>query len=933
MEGNQRNQPILPNQFNPPNRPIRPNNSSQNNQPSRPNQFNQPNQYSQPNPNQMNQYNQPIRPNVSNQNNQPTRPNYYNQPNQPHQFNQANRFNQPNQSNQVNQPNQPYQFNQTGQFNQINQNNQPHPNFRPKCSAQPLKNNPNPLVSQPELSSRFNQRPSNRQGNCGPPNPQQAFPPSNVPYSSTRPNPNENFNPQAPNRQSNFRSNTGCIAFPQSVQSNSQHNLSANGQNQQAYQNGPNNQPKRTPLAFSDQVVQSEFRENCSPSQHISFPQRQSSDGAASIRSSPIDSQANRHSQMFRRADPKEVVGDADAFLNPPVPPSRRSFPSIYNTAEIDSASNSISVDRSKLPQVSFEVNLQIPPENLPAIPPNADELWAKIQEPGEKVTYTQFSQMVSNCRNISWLKEAITQGKNRSIAQSQPSDSQDRTDNINDMARHFSSFHRIFNCNDFIRFFSYTRLDLDTFRLVINQNDIKLFDLAVLVINSVVNYTNSYEQSMEILRDFAELLVPIEFYQKRIGLSDIEYLIFLPIATAQGEPLFISIKNDLETVVIYQMKDPKSPFMIFSMNDLVPSTNDMQLSFAPKNNPTNPSYVFQFIEKGSPSCWSTALSPTSTTYPLLTFISSLPYVSPFPTSLPECFLEQFTRVLMDPSMYLSRSICQVAKSWLRGSEDYEITKNSIQKLLSVMNNNGITTSFIRYCFQNEIDRTVNPETIFRESSMATMISGILLNMNDHGFLESTCVLLDRYKDNLNQAVIEFIKNSHLNPILRFIVHTAFNATRRKFPNKLIPLSASSAIIFLRYLIPGFPKFSKELTSFGQQLMFPFVFSGRGDPKYTVDEDTYNQIANFIVNMSRAEQTTIQLSDTEYKYMFQFINKHFPDIFQELVKLIHDNEHPLLFSCLEFLENIFNGVDEIFQKRMAGKVIFPSNIPPNQPTA
>jgi hypothetical protein len=232
---------------------------------------------------------------------------------------------------------------------------------------------------------------------------------------------------------------------------------------------------------------------------------------------------------------------------------------------------------------------------------------------------------------------------------------------------------------------------------------------------------------------------------------------------------------------------------------------------------------------------------------------------------------------------------------------------------ISLMAESGYLAPFFRAVFGIEIAQLKSVQTIFRESSAASITSGVFMVTVGAEFVSAVADLLLASQDNLETAIREFIKLRDKLPLAICIVFSScFKATRRRFQEKLVPILAVSSFLMLRFLLPQFAIISPVASRLGQKLMQAFVF--KKFPPEQVHEDVYDLMARFLLDISHPKPAKVQFAPHDIRKIFQLAADNALGLVERLPAVAREQDHPLHWSILELLEGMVFGVDENFNR-------------------
>ncbi|KAH0794766.1 hypothetical protein GPJ56_001313 [Histomonas meleagridis] len=556
--------------------------------------------------------------------------------------------------------------------------------------------------------------------------------------------------------------------------------------------------------------------------------------------------------------------------------------------------------------QISFKLDFSNLTEIHTVIPPNADEAWKTICDPAEFVTFTDLVDRVEKCKNPSHILSVFdieNQMYEKSLL-------------TIELSRHLSYICRIIPPAQFKNFFSKTRLDVNSLLSSLNQNEATCFNCSIQLLYRIISVIPEYEQKKMVLKSFAKLLIPHSLVEKRKTRSYITFLTFLPVNDSNGIKQWLCVHRNLNNCRTYLRGGKNDVLSNFSLDQLRPVITGNQISFYPRN-VTNAQALlsFEFITEDGAQFWEDAISNTFSD-PLICFLNCIPHVMQYISEVPDDFYQQFEKILEASDMDLVRGIFNGIPATLSGD-----AKQGVDTILTILANCGTLANFFRSAYAQAVETTIFPSTIFRENSPATFCSTLTFTQFGDEFSTSLIYALYSKYPNLEDAINAIINfDKPVPPILTFIFSCAFRSTRRKFPDNLTPLIAVNSILMLRYLLPKLSMISRQASQFGQRILNAFVF--HKVPDDPLNEQVYRKIALYTSNISHPKKVgKNELPTPQISIVLNMFVNNSKQIMEELNTVL-EGENQTVWGVLEFLENIFAGVEENYETLISKSTIF-----------
>lgn len=555
--------------------------------------------------------------------------------------------------------------------------------------------------------------------------------------------------------------------------------------------------------------------------------------------------------------------------------------------------------------QVNFKIDFSLLTEIQAGIPNKANEAWKNISDAMEFVSFTDLYERIESCQ-----KEA-----NILSAFDPDNDTYEKSLLTIELTRHLSYLCRIIPVSVFRKFFSKTSLDAVSLMSSLGQNEQICLNCAIQLLHSIVKKEEiKYDQKMMIVKKFAYLLIPSKLLEKRKNRSYMTFLAFIPVDGNDGVKQWLCIHKNLNNLRTYLRNGKNDVLSNFTLDQLKPKVNGNQLLFYPKNmsNP-QPLLTFDFITEGAVKFWESIIEKKNND-PLLCFVSCFPHIVQFIDELPEDFNEQLAKIIQANDMDLAQALTTVGST---GGSD---TKIGIETILNMLQEAGTFSNFFRAAYANSAENSVSSSTIFRENSAASNCSSLIFQLFGSQYSNGIVYTLYSKYPNLEDAIYAVLNyDMPLPSSLNFLFSCVFRAARRKYPDQLTPLYAVNSIMMLRFLLPRLSSISRQASQFGQRILNAFVFRQvKEDP---LPESLYRKIAYHTCNISHVKICNkLQFQNTDIKNILKYFGNK--EILIDTLTGVLKKENQLVWGVLEFLENIFVGVDENYENLMAKSKLF-----------
>jgi hypothetical protein len=531
-------------------------------------------------------------------------------------------------------------------------------------------------------------------------------------------------------------------------------------------------------------------------------------------------------------------------------------------------------------------------------LPPDSSSLWQTISDPCDPVTFAQLLSRIAHSPDTPAILSAF--GLSPPV----------RHILTTELRRHLSYLDRILPPAAFLAYIAGFRLDLAAFVASLPAPAGPLLSCAVHLLWAVLSAVESDQTRHEIMERFALLLLPRELLSQRRSCArpELRYLCFLPVESKDGRQ-WIALCSDHNKVQMFSMSKAAEAANWFTLDEVGFETFCNEIHFS---NPTRAAVTYTFSSRVDAQLWEDAATKRSVD-PIYHFIACLPSVFENVDCAPPELLEQLTELLTAPDMDFLHSFLKTAAT--RGQEQ---SKGAVLSCLARLNDAQLLAPWFRAVFSIEITLLRSVQTIFRESSAASISSSVFLVNTGLDFSKMVADILLENSTQVDRGIRLIIGALDKVPApLRLVFSACFKATRRKYKEKLVPIMAVSSFLMLRFLLPQFAMISPACSRLGQKLMTAFVFKKLPDDP--LGEDLPQLIGNFLLEISTVEPADVQLPPYDAMKVLQFCAENAPLLADRVDIAKADDEHPLHWSMLELLESGIFGVKEDYAHILEGR--------------
>jgi hypothetical protein len=362
----------------------------------------------------------------------------------------------------------------------------------------------------------------------------------------------------------------------------------------------------------------------------------------------------------------------------------------------------------------------------------------------------------------------------------------------------------------------------------------------------------------------------------------------------------------------MFSMGGSSAPTNSFNLSELKGDIFCTEINFLTAGRSDQPVATYNFLSPLAAQVWDDAVARRGDD-PLLYFVASLPHIFEFADSAPAVVIQQLVDLLGAPDMDFLHGFLKTA-----ASQKPEVAKEAVLTVLSLIQEAGLLAPWFRAVFNIEINLLESTDTIFQESSAASISSSVFLGILGNEFANEVAGILLRNVNSLDAGIRQIVEAvDKVPPALRLVFGTCFRATRRKYKERLLPILAVSRFLTERFLLGEFAVISPDLREIGGKLASVFAFKKLPDDG--LGDDIPKLVGDFLLEISTMVWATVQLPQGDNLKVLQFCAENATLLTEKIEETKIEDEHPLHWSILELLETRLFGDKEDYGDLLKGK--------------
>lgn len=535
---------------------------------------------------------------------------------------------------------------------------------------------------------------------------------------------------------------------------------------------------------------------------------------------------------------------------------------------------------KPKVEQVSFRFKFIKSSKNI-QFPPKINHYWNEILNGTIHTKFTDLFEQVKKCDNPALLMSAFSDAY------------QSESQLSLDLLTLVQNYTKVLPPQKLHTIFTPTHLNLKDFLAELPSPCKELFSSIVELTHVIIDNLPNYNDKMEVLSRTASALIPKSYKDEMIARPFLTILCLFPISDSNNQKYWLILNRD-QTVQILNMVT-KNVEKQFSLENVIVevSTSDNSIEFEKYGS-------FKFTSPNMASIWKDAFNETNDA--LVNFLGCIPAIVQYKEHIPSIFYDQMRNLINSDVYDFTRCFGQVAVT--------KVGKAAFSNLLQYILYCGNVSTLVRYLFGIQITATVAENTIFRETSACSVLFSLIAENYGFDFIEQIVSKAAKAPNRKECAEIICDGMHLLPPQIRYLLAAVFRSTRRKFPDRLVPLFAISSMFMLRFVSPQL--IMKGATRLAQMTMKAFVFYNgeEGAPKEDdIPQELYKKIAETYANVIQYEDPAYHVAEPNIGDIVADIATHNKELLDHLKK--KPQEHPLYWSMLELLENVFIGEEDL----------------------
>jgi hypothetical protein len=448
------------------------------------------------------------------------------------------------------------------------------------------------------------------------------------------------------------------------------------------------------------------------------------------------------------------------------------------------------------------------------------------------------------------------------------------------------SKFPKVIEREGFLAFVGLPILNpIELIRLMPPENGV-LLNSAIHMISVILKNLTEHDRQQEFVLEFAKALSPEEIVSPAVVRDYIRYPVFIPVSNFEHRLFWLVMARDQSTLVIpfdgLSETLQGTPAQVRAKNDKIVVNG----------------VVFSFLSAEGIACWNQG-KPLDD--PLLQFLNCLHGIRPYLDSLPKEFTQQVIEAIGAPDLVLATAL---------GESVPPQRKDTLWHLYTALTHSEALTSFFRSSFARDIGRLNDPNRVYRDNSLAMGLTGIILRGHGHDMVDE---LLRVFEENPAAGPVEIFEKwmpfmESASQTNRIILHIAFTAARRRFPNGIVPMTAISGVLMLRHILA---EIGSRLGSASQlqQVMNLTVF--RATMKETQpDHRMFRVIAEFLLGLTILKDNSVPKDSFTVLDLLCVVLEVLDGIISYVSSMPKPPVPLVAYTVQDLIETFFTGPDE-----------------------
>jgi hypothetical protein len=378
-----------------------------------------------------------------------------------------------------------------------------------------------------------------------------------------------------------------------------------------------------------------------------------------------------------------------------------------------------------------------------------------------------------------------------------------------------------------------------------------------------------------------------------------IQYTTVLPMKNFQERLFWLMVRRDRSVSVT--PSDGLSETIQSSLDQIQVKSNHVIV---------NGNLIFQFPKDSVRERFHANMEVTD---PLVSFLSCFQEYDLSRDKMPKELCQQLFDAIGSPDLVLAVAVCTAL---------FQNYRDHMANILAAMSHAETLTIFFRSRFALDVDAIQDPCRIFRDNSVGMAACGTLMRMHSEDVMAE---LVRATKEDAGASPLAVLRKwmpllQKIPAMNRFILRTAFITARRKYPENLVPLTAISGVLMLRYVMAEVsPQLPPERIPLLQQIMNITVFK-QETRQLGCDVRDFRAIAEFLLDLIKLKANSIRKEGFVMDQLVESVTIVVDNVLTLLKK--PQSDHPIVWSIQELLETVFAGVEDDYKERVAGSADF-----------
>jgi hypothetical protein len=468
----------------------------------------------------------------------------------------------------------------------------------------------------------------------------------------------------------------------------------------------------------------------------------------------------------------------------------------------------------------------------------------------------------------------------------------------LHNLRAFIAKFPLILPATNLVTFLGSPILDVRDLLRLLTPKASALFCSAMTIVHAVMQVLESPEVRQSFVYEFALRLLPPALVEEEAKRSYIRYLLFLPIIPGDGRLHWLMVGRDGNNTLV--PADGRTSPSVRPAKEFI--VREKTISFGGTN--------FRF---GSDRAGELYANSDLAGDPLRLFLSCFREVLAYPSHCPSQFTKQLNEAIGAPGLTLPVAIMlAIAQSKREG----------VGHVLSALGNAEMLTVFLRAQYASDIKELRDQNRIYRDNSIGMTATGVLLRTHGAVLVRDLTEVLLREAEAKPSAVLAiwFPILKWMPQMNRIVLREALIGARRKFPDKLSPMTAIGGMLMLRFVMADVGGKAPHLAKLMQSIMQLAIINPAVRQEY--DQAIFQTVGDNMLQLTRLRGNSVPRTKVSPSDLAEVIAGALDDVIAQVAPPAKAGVHPIVFSLQQLIEVVFTGTDEDHRLKLQTGTLF-----------